>query len=568
METKWIFKEAPKKEVLDRINESLGFGDLESRILALRNIDDYPKARTFFKPNISDIHPPFLMKDMQKAVDCILSVMNSNGKILIYGDYDVDGVSAVSLMYLYLSQIYDEERLGYYIPDRYTEGYGVSFKGIDFAKENDFSLIISLDCGIKSVKEVEYARSLGLHFIICDHHLPDDEIPNANAVLDPKQKDCPYPYRELSGCGVGFKFCEALNTHFKLPEEKLYELTDLLAISIAADIVPITGENRVLTKLGLKKLRNTQRVGLKLLVPRDKLAHFTTSNIVFEIAPKINAAGRIADGKTAVELLITKDEVKAQSIVKQIIDFNERRKELDNQITSEAVQQVEATLMEKSALVVYAPNWHKGVIGIVASRLVEAYYKPTLVFTEGSEGQLVASARSVADFDVHWAIGQCSDLLIKFGGHRAAAGLTMEKKNFQEFKNRFEEVVAKNIQDHQKTPVIEIDAVLKSSQLEYNFFNFHRKLAPFGPENMKPIFVLQNVEAIGVEQMGQQNDHIRFYISNGANRLNIKCVGFGFGKYLKEFKTQKMDVAFSIEENHWQGDISYILQLRDVKFKD
>lgn len=566
MEIKWIFKQEPHEEAIDNINSSLGFGTLESKILVMRGIDDYFKARAFFKPKLEDIHSPFLMKGMQEAVDYIVSVIKAKKKILIYGDYDVDGTSAVALVYLYLCKIYDKNLIDFYIPDRYTEGYGISKQGIDFAKENDFSLIISLDCGIKSAKEVDYAWEQGINFIICDHHLPDDDIPNAIAVLDPKQKDCPYPYKELSGCGVGFKLCEALNTIYQIPIEELYELTDLLVISIAADIVPITGENRTLAKMGLKKLRNTKRLGLKKLLNEKELKEINISNIVFGIAPKINAAGRISHGKAAVELMISDDKKNAEKIVNQILELNSQRKEMDNQMTQSAMEQVEQQL-KNSALIAYSPEWSKGVIGIVASRLVDAYYKPTLIFTDGQNGEMVASARSVSDFDIHWVIEQCSDLLLKFGGHRAAAGLTMRKENFRAFKTRFEKIVSENIQEYQKYPSIEIDTRIKSSDLNTSFLNFHRKLAPFGPENMKPILAIETVNVSNnVVQIGKDKTHIKFYIVGGDGV--IECVGFGLGKYYQDFKAKSFDMVFSIEENYWKGNVTYYLNIKDVKFNE
>lgn len=564
MEAKWIFREEPNEEIVDKINLSLGFGMLESKILVMRGVDDYAKARTFFKPKVEDIHSPFLMKDMQKAVDYIVSAMRTKKKILIYGDYDVDGTSAVALMYLYLCRIYDKNLLDFYIPDRYTEGYGVSKLGIGFAKENDFSLIISLDCGIKSAKEVDYARDLGIDFIVCDHHLPDNDIPNAIAVLNPKQKDCHYPYKELSGCGVGFKLCQALNTIYGVPIEELYELTDLLVISIASDIVSLTGENRVLAKMGLKKLRNTKKMGIRKLIPSEKLRNFSISNIVFDIAPKINAAGRISHGKEAVRLMISDDEASANKIVQQILEFNNRRKEMDSQITLSAVKQIEGQ-EQGSVLIAYSPEWSKGVAGIVASRLVEAYYKPTLIFTDGQDGEIVASVRSVSDFDVHWAIEQCSDLLLKFGGHRAAAGLTMKRENFPIFKSRFEKIVSENIQEYQKAPIIEVDALIESHHLTDLFFNFHRKLSPFGPDNMKPILALETVDAsYSVMQIGKEKTHIKFRIAGGNGE--IECLGFGLGKFYQDFKTKKFDMVFSIEESHWRGNVSYYLNIKDVKF--
>lgn len=570
MMQKWIYKPEPDEDIVDGLSTSLGFGTLESKILVLRDIDNYQKAREFFKPKLDDIHNPFLMADMQKAVERIATAIENGEKILVYGDYDVDGTTAVSLMYLYLSKIVEKKYLDFYIPDRNSEGYGISKEGIDFASENGFSLIIALDCGIKAIDKIEYAKTLGIDFIICDHHLPGEEIPKAVAVLDPKRKDCRYPFKELSGCGVGFKLCQGLNTIYKIPETELHELTDLLAISIAADIVSMTGENRVLAKMGLKTLRKTRNLGLRLLIPEDKLATYEISNIVFEIAPKINAAGRISHGKAAVELMVSDNLKHAHQIVNNIVDLNDSRRELDSTSTTEALEQVIAThQINNATTVVYGPDWNKGVIGIVASRLTETHYKPTLVFTDGNNGELVASARSVSDFDVHQALELCSEYFTKFGGHPAAAGLSMEKDNFEAFKKKFEEVVASSIQEHQKTSSITIDADVEIENLNKDFFNFHRKLAPFGPHNMKPVLVLKNQKVSGyVKQMGKEGNHIKFYLHNPINNRNIECVGFKLGKHIEDFKTKAFDIAFTAEENHWKGNITYYLNIRDVIFRD
>jgi len=568
MSQKWIYRPEPDEDIVDGICSSLGFGTFESRILVLRGIDNYQKAREFFKPNLNDIHNPFLMKDMQLAVDRIATAIENGEKILVYGDYDVDGTTAVALMYLYLSKIVEKKYLDYYIPDRNSEGYGISKEGIDFAKENDFSLIIALDCGIKALDKIDYAKTLGVDFIICDHHLPGETIPDAVAVLDPKRRDCRYPFKELSGCGVGFKLCQGLNTIYKIPEAELFELTDLLAISIAADIVSMTGENRVLAKQGLKVLRKTRNLGLRLLIPEDKLAHFEISNIVFEIAPKINAAGRISHGKAAVELMVSDNLKHAHQIVNDIVTLNDSRREMDMSSTIEALEQVEKTgQLNKLTTVVYGPSWNKGVIGIVASRLIESHYKPTLVFTDGNNGELVASARSVADFDVHHALEQCSDLFLKFGGHPAAAGLSMEKEKFEQFKEKFEAVVAEKIQEHQIQPSLTIDAVIHPDALHKDFFSFHRKLAPFGPHNMKPILVLKDMAVAGyVKTMGKDNNHLKFYIRQDSTGRNVECVGFKLGHFADDFRTRRFDVAFTIEENHWKGNVNYYLNIRDVKF--
>lgn len=568
MTQKWIYKPEPDEDIVDGISSSLGFGTFESKILVLRGIDNYQKAREFFKPNLNDIHNPFLMKDMQLAVDRIATAIENGEKIMVYGDYDVDGTTAVALVYLYLSKIVEKKYLTYYIPDRNIEGYGISKEGIDFAKENDFPLIIALDCGIKALDKIDYAKERGIDFIICDHHLPGEEIPDAVAVLDPKRKDCRYPFKELSGCGVGFKLCQGLNSIYKIPESELFELTDLLAISIAADIVSMTGENRVLAKQGLKVLRKTRNLGLRMLIPEDKLATFEISNIVFEIAPKINAAGRISQGKAAVELMVSDNLKHAHQIVGEIVNLNDSRREMDMSSTVEALSQVEETGQLKNfSTVVYGPSWNKGVIGIVASRLTESYYKPTVVFTDGNNGELVASARSVSDFDVHQALEACSDLFLKFGGHPAAAGLSMEKDKLDLFREKFEKVVAAQIKEHQIEPSISIDSVVHVDELGKDFFNFHRKLAPFGPNNMKPILVLKDQKVAGyVKTMGKDNGHVKFYIKQDSTGKNIECVGFKLGKFADDFRTKTFDLAFTAEENHWKGNVTYFLNIRDVKF--
>lgn len=570
MSQKWIYKQEPDEEIVDAISSSLGFGSFESKILVIRGIDNYQKAREFFKPNLNDIHNPFLMKDMQLAVDRVATAIENGEKIMVYGDYDVDGTTAVALMYLYLSKIVDKKYLDFYIPDRNIEGYGISLEGIDYAKNNGFTLIIALDCGIKAIDKIEYAKTQGVDFIICDHHLPGEEIPDAVAVLDPKRKDCRYPFKELSGCGVGFKLCQGLNTIYKLPEAELFELTDLLAISIAADIVSMTGENRVLAKQGLKILRKARNLGLRLLIPEEKLATFEISNIVFEIAPKINAAGRISHGKAAVELMVSDNLKQAHQIVNDIVTLNDSRREMDMSSTTEALLQIEETQQEKNyTTVVYGAGWNKGVIGIVASRLTETYYKPTLVFTDGNNGEMVASARSVADFDVHDALENCSEFFLKFGGHPAAAGLSMEKDKFDLFRQKFEEVVSQKIQEHQKEPCLTIDSDVHLDDLNKDFFNFHRKLAPFGPNNMKPILALKNQRVAGyVKTMGKDNCHLKFYIKQESTGRNIECVGFKLGKFADDFRTKTFDIAFTAEENHWKGNVTYYLNIRDVKFAE
>lgn len=568
MSQKWIYRPEPDEETVDGLSSSLGFGTFESKLLVLRGIDNYQKAREFFKPTVNDIHDPYLMADMQKAVDRIATAIENGEKIMVYGDYDVDGTTAVALMYLYLSKIVQKKYLDYYIPDRNSEGYGISTEGIDFAKENGFSLIIALDCGIKALDKINYAKEKNIDFIICDHHLPGDEIPDAVAVLDPKRSDCRYPYKELSGCGVGFKLCQGLNIIYKIPEAELFELTDLLAISIAADIVAMTGENRFFAKQGLKFLRKTRNIGLRLLIPEEKLSHFDISNIVFEIAPKINAAGRISHGKAAVELMVSDNLTHANQIVGDIMNLNDERRELDMNSTDSALKQVTETQQEsKFATIVYHPEWNKGVIGIVASRLIETFYKPTLVFTDGNNGEMVASARSVSDFDVHEALDICSEYFLKFGGHHAAAGLSMEKDKFEAFKIKFEKTVAEKIKDHQKEPSITIDSDVNADEINRDFINFHRKLGPFGPQNMKPNLVLKNQKIAGyLKTMGKDNNHLKFYIKQESTGRNIECVGFKLGQYADDFRNKSFDIAFTLEENHWKGNVTHYLNIRDVKF--
>jgi len=568
MKLRWIYKPSPSDDFIKNISSSLGFGYLESKILINRGIDSYDKAREYFKPKLSDIHDPFLMKGMIDAVDRIDRAIKQGEKILIFGDYDVDGTTAVSLVYIYLCKIYDRNKLDFYIPDRNLEGYGISTEGIDFAKKNNFSLIIALDCGIKSVDKVEYANKIGVDFIICDHHLPGQEIPKAIAVLDPKRKDCSYPYKELSGCGIGYKLCCALNKVYKLDGENLLNLTDLLAISIAADIVPITGENRALAKIGLNKLRNNSRNGIKFITDENNIKHFTVSDIVFGIAPKINAAGRLFHGKLAVELLTLDNEKKTFQIAQQIKNINLERKELDANITYEAIEQIKNTNQkDNSTTIVYNPNWNKGIIGIVASRLIENYYKPTIVFTDGNNGEMVASARSVADFDLYEALDSCSDLFMKFGGHRAAAGLSMEKKNFDEFKIIFEKIVKNIIKEHQKIPSVIIDSEVKISDLDKNFLKFHKWLEPFGPENMKPCFMIKNAKVSGIiREMGNNNSHLKFSITEKKSENIIECLAFNMGGKADDFRSRNFDLVFSIEENHWQGNINHFLNVKDVNF--
>ena len=563
---RWNPKSKPNPEKVQAIQSALQVDEIIAKLLVQRGIETFEQAKTFFRPTLADLHNPYLMKDMDKAVARIEKAIANNENILVFGDYDVDGTTAVSLVSSYLRSFYPN--VATYIPDRYAEGYGISYMGIDYAEDNDISLIIALDCGIKSIDHVNYAKAKNIDFIICDHHRPGDILPDAVAVLDPKREDCSYPYDELCGCGVGFKLIQALAENRNQTIEDLVEYLDLVATAIAADIVPINGENRVLAKFGLEVINSNPRPGIKALIQNVKKKVLTITDVVFIVAPRINAAGRIKHGNHAVELLTEFDFEQAQQFASEIEQYNADRKDLDKKITKEAFQQIlENKEEERFSTVVFQEDWHKGVIGIVASRLTEVYYKPTLVFTDGNNGEMVASARSVSDFDVHEALEACSEYFLKFGGHQAAAGLSMEKDKFEAFKEKFEKVVAEKIQEHQKFPSITIDSVIEIEDLNRDFFNFHRKLSPFGPHNMKPVLELRNQKVSGyVKQMGKDGNHLKFYIHQPVSGRNIECIGFKLGQYMDDFKTKNFDIAFTVEENHWKGNVTYYLNIRDVKF--
>ncbi|HQK97368.1 MAG TPA: single-stranded-DNA-specific exonuclease RecJ, partial [Bacteroidia bacterium] len=489
MEKRWVLKPQGDADAVTRLAAELRINRILVNLLVQRGITTYEEARRFFRPSLDMLHDPFLMKDMDKAIDRINTAVENKEKVMVYGDYDVDGTTAVSLVYTFLKSLSGD--IAHYIPDRYKEGYGISKQGIDFAKENGYTLIIALDCGIKSVDKIDYANSLGVDFIICDHHRPGAEIPNAVAVLDPKRNDCPYPYKELSGCGIGFKLVQAFAQQNEMPFSQLEQYLDLVAISIAADIVPITGENRILAYYGLQRLNREPRPGIKAILElsgfkRDEL---TINDIVFTIAPRINAAGRIESGTKAVELLISRNEDLAGFLGDDINDQNNTRKNLDQLITDQALQQIEDNedFKNRKSTVLYNPEWHKGVIGIVASRLTDRYYRPTIVLTK-SNGMVSGSARSVKDFDVYNAIESCSDLLEQFGGHMYAAGLTMREENVDAFREKFEAIVSTTIEEKMLTREIEIDAELSLTDITCSFYNILKQFAPFGPGNLSPIF--------------------------------------------------------------------------------
>lgn len=556
-------------------------------LLVQRNITTMAEAKEFFRPDLSRLHDPFLMKDMEKAVKRLNQAMGDKEKILIYGDYDVDGTTAVALVYKFLQQFYSN--IDFYIPDRNNEGYGISYKGIDYAGENGFSLIIVLDCGIKAVEKVKYAKNKGIDIIICDHHNPDNELPDAVAVLDTKRNDDDYPYKHLSGCGVGFKFMQALAINNKIDvNEKLMPLLDLLAVSIASDIVPITGENRILMYHGLKRLNTSPCTGLKAIIEEcgigkhkteNKDYWISTSDIVFKIGPRINASGRICNAREAVELLISQNLDEAKSKSEQIGLYNERRKDLDKQTTDEAqkiINEHADKFKNRNSIVVYDKSWSKGVIGIVASRLSEIHYRPAVVLTISQiNGFATGSARSIAGFDIYKAIDHCRDLLENFGGHTYAAGLTLRDENVKEFIRRFDEYVSNNLSEEQKIPPMEIDTEISFSDINQTFYNILQRFAPFGPENMKPVFLTRNVVDNGRSSLvGQEKKHLRLDLTDPDSGCNMNGIAFASSSFCPaEFyaqlkKGRAVDICYSLEENNFRGNRSLQLMVKDIKWAE
>ena len=560
---RWTLKTAPNKKKVNQLSNDLSVDPILASLLVQRNIDSFKKAKEFFRPSLEDLHDPFLLKDMDRAVSRIEKAIIDNENILIYGDYDVDGTTSVSLVSSYLKTI--TNHIATYIPDRYDEGYGISYQGIDFASDNNFSLIIALDCGIKAIEKVSYATQKNVDFIICDHHKPGDEIPKAYAVLNPKRVDCTYPYKELCGCGVGFKLVHALASKRNQTIEDIQQYLDLVATAIAADIVPITGENRILTYYGLEVINSNPRNGIKAIIHQINKKKLTITDVVFIIAPRINAAGRIKHGNYAVELLTEMNYEAALDFAASIEKFNLERKELDKKITYEALQQIEsANEKEKFSTVVYSENWHKGVIGIVASRLIESFYRPTLVFTK-SGNKLAASARSVKGFDVYEALNECSEFIEQFGGHKYAAGLTLDPKNYSAFKNKFEEVVKASIDKKLLIPEITIDLELELSEITPKFFRILQQMGPFGPQNMKPVFKTTSVRDNGYgKTVGSDKSHLKLNIIDGADKKTYNAIGFGLGNKIKSIKGD-FDIAYSLDENEWKGNTSIQLILKDLK---
>ena len=560
---RWNLKKTPDLQKVNQLAKDLSINKTLAKILVQRNVDSFEKAKKFFRPSLNDLHDPFLMKDMDIAVNRIEQAIQNNENILVFGDYDVDGTTAVSLMSSYLKTIHPN--IATYIPDRYAEGYGVSYKGIDFAEDNDFSLIIALDCGIKAIDKVAYASQKNIDFIICDHHKPGAKIPKAVAVLNPKQIDCNYPYDELCGCGVGFKLIQALASKRNQTIDHLIGYLDLVATAIAADIVPMTGENRTLAYWGLQVINSQPRNGIKAIIHQLEKKELTITDVVFIIAPRINAAGRMKHGNHAVELLTEMDFNAAIDFASSIEKYNSDRKELDKKITQEALLQIEENQeTEKFTSVVFDENWHKGVIGIVASRLIEKYYRPTLVFTKSGD-KLAASARSVKGFDVYNALEQCAEFIEQFGGHKYAAGLTLLPEQYENFKNKFEEVVAKTIDKNLLTPEISIDIELDLSDITPKFFRIIEQMAPFGPLNMKPTFTTSSVRDNGYgKQVGADKNHLKLNIIYGADKKTYNAIGFNLGNKLSSIQND-FDIAYTLDENTWNGNTSIQLMLKDIR---
>lgn len=568
IEKRWILpSDLNSNQELEVVSllESLHIDPSLCKLLVQRGITNFDESRDFFRPSLAHLHDPYLMKDMDAAVERLTLAINRNEKILVYGDYDVDGTTSVTLFYGFLNKFY--HNLDYYIPDRYEEGYGVSWQSIDWAEAHGISLIVTLDCGIKSVDKVAEAKNRGIDFIVCDHHRPGDELPPAVAVLDPKRNDCLYPYKELTGCGVGFKLLQAYCIHHHIEEELLFEYLDLLAISIAADIVPITGENRVLAYYGLVRINTSPRIGVKSLIKIAGLSgNLDITNVVFGLAPRINAAGRIQHAKEAVRLLLSDDEEEAAAFAEEINIHNRDRRAFDSSMTEEALSMIESDswFEEAKSTVLYKEDWHKGVIGIVASRCIEKYYRPTIILTQ-SHGKAAGSARSVPGFDVYEAIEECSDLLEQFGGHTFAAGLTLPVDNIDAFRVRFNQIVSDKILPNQLIPMVNIDTTIDLKQITAKFYNILRQMGPFGPGNMTPIFDSRNVILHGNPTIMKER-HIKFEVKQEGSSV-FTAIGFGMASTLEELtKKQPFSICYNLEENNFRGNKSLQLFLKDIKF--
>ncbi|MDG1914341.1 MAG: single-stranded-DNA-specific exonuclease RecJ [Crocinitomix sp.] len=572
MDKRWVFKESTDQDTIVRLIEQLGVSKPIATILGQRKIQNFEAAKAFFRPSLDELHDPFEMLNMQLAVERISTAILNGENILVYGDYDVDGTTSVALIYEYLTREY--EQVGYYIPDRYKEGYGISMTGVDFAIDNSFSLVIALDCGTKAIEQITYAKENGVDFIACDHHLPGTELPPC-ILLNPKQINCPYPYKELSGCGVGFKLVQALNQIANRSFDNIVNLMDLVVVSIGADIVSMTGENRILAYFGLQLLNETPRIGFKrILELSNTKGDLSIMDVVFSIAPRINAAGRIASGNKAVELLLAQSIDEVEEVSKLINTHNETRKGIDRSITAEAMAEIEKDdwLLNAKSTVIFDPNWHKGVVGIVASRLIESYYRPTIVLTE-SNGEAVGSARSIKGFNIHDAIAECADLLTQFGGHYFAAGLTMPLDNVPAFKLKFDSVAQDILTEDMLVPEIEIDTEIDFRDIFENqlggipkFYRVLKQLAPFGPDNMSPVFVSRQVKDTGYSRL-LKDEHVKLSIRQAEYpEIIVEAIAFGFGHLMTRIINEPFDIVYTIGENFWQGRTTLQLMIKDIRF--
>ena len=567
---RWILKEAADAEKVGRLATEVGIDKVLADLLVKRGVNSFEQARAFFRPSLQDLHNPFLMKDMDIAVERLHQAISSGEKILVYGDYDVDGTTAVALVYSFILRF--TQNVDFYIPDRYDEGYGVSYKGIDWAAEGGFSLIITLDCGIKAIDKVAYARSKGLDIIICDHHLPEESLPQAVAVLDPKREDCDYPFDDLSGCGVGFKLVQAYSQKYNIDFETLIPLLDILAVSIASDLVSMVGENRVLAHFGLKQINENPCKGLLAMIQLSNVepGHVTVDDIVFKIGPRINAAGRMESGRLAVELLKATDMATALKIGEQINESNNERKNIDREITQEALEMAQNNPISSDVTIVYNPLWNKGVVGIVASRLVEAYYRPAIVLTK-SNGFITGSARSIGGFDLYEAIESCSDLLENFGGHIYAAGLTLREENFDEFTRRISSFIEGKITKEMLVPVVEIDAKLDFAQITPKFFRILKQFQPFGPGNNNPVFMTDNVYDAGTgRKVGAGGLHMKLDLIQETQPYHqIPSIAFNMAEHYDYIREgNPIDICYAIVENYYRGNSSIQLRLRDLRERD
>lgn len=573
MENRWLVKTPALQQQVDKLDSEFrkkkekNLHPVLLGLLIQRGTETLEQAMGFFNPRLADLHDPFLMQDMDMAVARVLEAIEKKEKILILGDYDVDGTTSAATMYMFLQSLSAD--CEYYIPDRYNEGYGISMKSVEFAAKNNFKVFISLDCGIKANDKIEFAVEKNIDVIICDHHTPEKILPPAYAVLDAKRKDCNYPFKELSGCGVGFKLIQALLQKMNLPKERAYDYLDLLATSIGADIVSMTGENRILARFGLEKINTRPSAGILAIKELAKFQkEFSISDVVFKIAPRINAAGRMASGNKAVELLISQDERNANSIVTEINQYNLERGIKDKSISEEALALLLADPLndQKKTTVLYRPEWHKGVIGIVASRMIDSFYRPTIIFT-GKEGVLSGSARSVKGFSVYEAIEACSDLLLQFGGHMYAAGMTMKEENFLLFQEAFEKVVSETIDPELLIPSIDVDYEMPLGEINSNFMNVLKHFAPFGPDNMNPVFKSSGILLNSIQQIGEDKTHLKLSVFDPERPDRIlNAIGFGFGCLIEELtEGMPFDMAYTIEENHWNGRVDLQLHIKDIK---